>query len=108
MDSGRIIYYLDLWRNYMKSNTHKLGYKTKSSGFNTGGISSFEDLEDDLDFSAAKTIDQVIDDLPLPQKTSIYIIYLGQKSMMDIKVLEYHYDCALSMLEKKLASKNLY
>ena len=76
MDSGRIIYYLDLWRNYMKSNTHKLGYKTKSSGFNTGGISSFEDLEDDLDFSAAKTIDQVIDDLPLPQKTSIYIILL--------------------------------
>jgi len=108
MDSGRIIYYLDLWRNYMKSNTHKLGYKTKSSGFNTGGISSFEDLEDDLDFSAAKTIDQVIDDLPLPQKTSIYIIYLGQKSMIDIKVLEHHYDIALNMLEKKLASKNLY
>ena len=108
MDSGRVVYYLDLWRDYMKSDNNKLGYKSKSTGFMTGGLHSFEDLGDEIDSEAARTVDKVIDDLPTPQKTSIYIIYLGQKSMIDIKVLEDYYDSALVMLQKRFTEKNLY
>jgi hypothetical protein len=108
MDLGKVIYYLDLWRDYMKSDNNKLGYKSKSTGFISGGISSFEDLEDDLDHSSAKTVDQAIDDLPAMQKTAIYIIYLGQKPTMNDTALEYYYDSAQMMLQRKLKEKNLY
>jgi hypothetical protein len=108
MDSGRVIYYLDLWRNYMKQDSHKLGYKSKSTGFMSGGMSSFEDLGDEVDSEAARVVDKVIDDLPMMQKNAIYIIYLGQKSMLDTRALEYYYDSALMMLQRKLTEKNLY
>ena len=108
MDSGRVIYYLDLWRDYMKSDNNRLGFKSKSTGFNTGGVSSFEDMADEVDSEAARVVDKVIDDLPMMQKNAIYIIFLGQKSMMDTRVLEYYYDNALMMLQRKLKEKNLY
>ena len=108
MDSGRVIYYLDLWRDYMKHHNSGLGYKTRSTGFNTGGVHSFDDLGNEMDNESARIVDKVIDDLPTPQKTSIYIVYLGQKSMIDIKVLENYYDSALVMLQKRLTEKNLY
>ena len=108
MDSGRVIYYLDLWRDYMKHHNSGLGYKTRSTGFNTGGVHSFDDLGNEMDNESARIVEKVIDDLPTPQKTSIYIVYLGQKSMIDIKVLEDYYDSALVMLQKRLTEKNLY
>jgi S-ribosylhomocysteine lyase LuxS involved in autoinducer biosynthesis len=108
MDAGRVIYYLNLWRDFMKFDNNKLGFKSKSTGFMSGGLHSFEDLGDEVDRDAARAVDKVIDDLPTPQKTSIYIIYLGQKSMIDIKVLEDYYDSALVMLQKRLPEKNLY
>lgn len=108
MDAGRVVYYLDLWRSYMKQDSHKLGYKSKSTGFNTGGVHSFEDMADEVDNDSARTVDKVIDDLPTMQKTAIYTIYLGQKSTMNDMVLEYYYDSALMMLQRKLKEKNLY
>ena len=108
MEAGRVTYYLDLWRDYMQQDTHKLGYKAKSTGFNTGGVHSFEDMADEVDYDAARTVDKVIDDLPTMQKTAIYTIYLGQKSTMNDMVLEYYYDNALMMLQRKLKEKNLY
>ena len=108
MDSGRVVYYLDLWRDYMKHHNSGLGYKTRSTGFNTGGVHSFDDLGNEMDNESARIVDKVIDDLPTPQKTSIYIVYLGQKSMIDIKVLENYYDSALVMLQKRLTDKHLY
>lgn len=108
MEAGRVTYYLDLWRDYMQQDSHKLGYKSKSTGFMSGGLHSFEDLGEEVDNDAARTVDQVIDDLPIMQKNAIYIIFLGQKSMMDTRVLEYYYDNALMMLQRKLKEKNLY
>ena len=108
MDSAKVIYYLDLWRDYMKHHNSGLGYKTRSTGFNTGGVHSFDDLGNEMDNESARIVEKVIDDLPTPQKTSIYIVYLGQKSMIDIKVLEDYYDSALVMLQKRLTEKNLY
>lgn len=108
MDIGKVEYYLDLWRTYMKSNSNQLGFKSKSTGFMSGGMSSFEDLEESVDAEAARTVDQVIDDLPMLPKNAIYIIYLGQKSMVNDMLLEQSYDTALIILQKKLTEKNLY
>ena len=108
MDESKVIYYLNLWKSYMKSDNNRLGFKSKSTGFNTGGVHSFEDMADEVDSEAARVVDKVIDDLPIMQKNAIYIIFLGQKSMMDTRVLEYYYDNALMMLQRKLKEKNLY
>lgn len=108
MDKPKVIYYLDLWRSWMKHHNNGLGYKTRSTGFNTGGVHSFEDMADEVDSEAARVVDKVIDDLPTMQKNAIYIIYLGEKSMIDTRVLEYYYDNALMMLQRKLKEKNLY
>ena len=108
METGRVTYYLDLWRDYMQQDSHKLGYKSKSTGFMSGGLSSFEDLGEQVDSDAARTVDQVIDDLPTMEKQSIYVVYLTQKATMDTRVLEHYYDSALMMLQRKLKEKNLY
>ena len=108
MDLGRVEYYLDLWRDYMQKDSHKLGYKSKSTGFMSGGLSSFEDLGEQVDSDAARVVDQVIDDLPMMQKNALYVVYLSQKATMDTRVLEYYYDSALMMLQRKLKEKNLY
>ena len=108
MEAGRVTYYLDLWRDYMQQDSHKLGYKSKSTGFVTGGLHSFEDLGEEIDNDAARVVDQVIDDLPTMQKNVLYVVYLSQKATMDTRVLEYYYDSALMMLQRKLKEKNLY
>jgi len=107
MEAGRVTYYLDLWRDYMKSHNSGLGYKTRSTGFMTGGLNSFEDLGEQVDNDAARTVDKVIDDLPMMQKNALYVVYLSQKATMDTRVLEYYYDSALMMLQRKLKEKNL-
>ena len=108
MDAGRVIYYLDVWRDYMKGNTTKLGYPSKAAGFMSSGISSFDDMSDEIDINAARTVDQVIDDLPMLQKDAIYYVYLGQKVKMTDTQLEINYDLALDALRVKLTEKNLY
>jgi len=42
------------------------------------------------------------------QRNAIYVIYLNQKTMMDMKVLDRYYDNAMVMLQQKLTEKNLY
>ena len=111
MDMGRVEYYLDLWKEYMEANdSYRLGYKTKSSGFNTGGINSFEDMSEELDYNAAKTVDAVIDDLPESYKRAIYIMYLNTPK---ITTSELNSADALSeagkvLLSIRLPKKNLY
>jgi hypothetical protein len=108
MEEGRVLYYLDIWRDYMQSNTHKLGYKSKSTGFISGGIHSFEDMAEENDISSARTIDQVIDDLPKLQTEAIHAVWLGQKTKIVPAMLELLYSNALHRLGKKLTEKNLY
>jgi hypothetical protein len=108
MDSGKVLYYLDIWRDYMKGNTTKLGYPSKAAGFLSSGVTSFDDMHDEIDINSARTVDQVIDDLPKLQKDSIYFVYLGQKNKMTDMQLEINYDLALQTLQTKLTDKNLY
>jgi hypothetical protein len=108
MEEGRVLYYLDLWRDYMQANTHKLGYNSKSTGFVSGGVHSFDDMVEENDISSARTVDQVIDDLPKLQTEAIHVVWLGQKSKIVPDMLELLYRNALSKLGAKLTEKNLY
>ena len=109
MDSGKVLYYLDLWKDYMKGNSGKsLGYPSKAAGFMSSGISSFDEMGEEIDITSARTVDQVIDDLPRLQRDAIYFVYLGQKVKMNDTQLEIHYDLALDALRIKLTDKNLY
>jgi hypothetical protein len=108
MDAAKVLYYLDIWRDYMKGNTIKLGYPSKAAGFMSSGVTSFDDMHDEIDINSARTVDQVIDDLPKLQKDSIYFVYLGQKSKMTDMQLQINYDLALENLQIKFTDKNLY
>jgi hypothetical protein len=108
MDAGKVLYYLDIWRDYMKGNTTKLGYPSKAAGFMSSGVTSFDDMHDEIDINSARTVDQVIDDLPKPQKDAIYSMYLGQKVNMTDMQIGMNFDFALNNLQLKLTEKHLY
>jgi hypothetical protein len=108
MDKAKVIYYLDIWQAYMKGNTTKLGYPSKAAGFMSSGVTSFDDMHDEIDINSARTVDQVIDDLPKPQKDAIYSMYLGQKVNMTNMQIGMNYDFALNNLQLKLTEKHLY
>jgi hypothetical protein len=108
MDSGKVSYYLDIWKEYMKPFSHKLGYKTKSSGFLTGGIHSVEDWENEGDSQIGPIVDTCIDDLNAIEKTSIYVRWLGEVTLVNPIMIETHYNVAIAKLAKKLQDKGLY
>ena len=109
MDSGKVLYYLDLWKDYMKGNSGKsLGYPSKAAGFMSSGISSFDEMGEEIDITSARTVDQVIDDLPRLQKDAIYYVYLGQKVKMTDTQIELNFDVAIDVLRVRLPEKNLY
>ena len=109
MDSGKVLYYLDLWREYMQGNSGKsLGYPSKAAGFMSSGISSFDEMGEEIDITSARTVDQVIDDLPRLQRDAIYFVYLGQKVKMTDTQLELNFDVAMNVLKVRLSEKNLY
>lgn len=108
MESSQVLHYLDIWRNWMKHDNLKLGYKTKSSGFLTGSIHSFEDLEDEVDGKTAQTVDKCIDDLSTIERTAIYVRWMGERTLVNPIMIDLHYDVALSKLAKKLPEQGLY
>lgn len=109
MESAKVLYYLDLWRDYMQGNSGKsLGYPSKAAGFMSSGISSFDEMGEEIDITSARTVDQVIDDLPRLQRDAIYFVYLGQKSKMTDTQLELNYDLALDNLQTRLSERNLH
>lgn len=110
MDLGRVEYYLDLWRDWMETDNNRLGYKSKSTGFNSGGVHSFEDMADEIDNEAAKIVDQVIDDLPKDYKEAIYLVYLHTRPIT-VKELNSVDACCGNgkiLLSIRLPKKNLY
>jgi hypothetical protein len=109
MEESKVLYYLDIWRDYMRySGDAKLGYPSKSAGFLSGGIHSFEDWGDEHDVSVARTVDKAIDDLPDLQVEAINAVWLGIKTKIVPDILAVLYENALSKLAVKLTERNLY
>jgi len=108
MDEGKVIWYLELWADWMKAHDNGLGYKKKSSGFLTGGIHSVEDWEEEGDVKSAQIVDKCIDDLNAIERTAINVRWLGEKTLVNPIMIDVHYGVAVSKLAKKLQEKGLY
>ena len=108
MEEGKVIWYLELWADWMKSHDSGLGYKKKSSGFLTGGIHSVADWEEEGDSKSAQIVDKCIDDLNPVERTAVNVRWLGEKTLINPIMIDTHYGVALSKLGKKLPEKGLY
>lgn len=109
MDEGKVIYYLEIWRDWMKSSIRgKLGYPSSASSFATSSLNSFDDLSNEADFSAAQIVDACIDDLNAIERTSINVRWLGEKTLVNPIMIDVHYGVAISKLAKRLQEKGLY
>lgn len=85
MRIARLMDILDDWAKWMKKDSHRLGYPSKSSYFLTGGESTaevFEDMVSKSDMENIKIIDAVIDGLPKAQKNAINYRFLGGNKPM--------------------------
>ena len=76
---------LEDWSRWMKRDSHRLGYPSKSSYFSSGGESTlevFEDMVSKSDMDNVKIVDSIIDDLPIKQKQAINYRFLGGNKPM--------------------------
>ena len=51
MDDGKVIWYLELWAEWMKSHDNKLGYKKKSEHIEEITSESYKELSKELDIN---------------------------------------------------------
>ena len=72
------------WVRWHKVDNHKLGYPTKVSYMSTGSYSAnaFDDMLDVSDNKNVKTLDAIIQSLPIEQRQAVYARYLGDKQPM--------------------------
>lgn len=68
---------LDDWARWMRSGDDANGYPDKSAGFSSGGLKSFEDLEDQVDGVKWVTITTIVNDLPELPKRAIFYQFLS-------------------------------
>jgi hypothetical protein len=73
----RVMYYLSIWVEYMRRPESSLSYPRASCGMSSGGAHSFDDLAGQADNYAARTMETIIDDLPIPQKLAVHHFNLG-------------------------------
>lgn len=74
MTLDRLFWLLENWADWMRRDTHKLGYPAKSlmvMGGGAIGADDFEILCDDADSHAATMLDAIIDSISKPQRTAI-------------------------------------
>ena len=106
MRIARLMDILDDWARWMKQDSHKLGYPNKTSYFLTGGESTsevFEDMVSKSDMENIKTVDSIIDDLPIKQKQAINYRFLGgNKPIYYERDLELAIDNLLTIASRKI------
>jgi|TARA_R110000787_G_scaffold85719_1_gene182720 hypothetical protein len=94
------------WVRWHKVDDHKLGYPSKVSYMSTGGYSAnvFDDMVGIADSNNVKTLDAIINSLPLEQRQAIYANYLGEKQPI---FYEMKFELAMENL-LSIASRRIY
>ena len=102
----RLLSILEDWSLWMKHDTHKLGYPSKSIGMSSGGESTsevFEEMCSAQDMSNIRTIHAIIHSLEQGQQDAIYAKYLGAKPPLAFYwQLEMAYDNLLTIAERRI------
>jgi len=100
MDTERLHWHLENWALYMRSDSHKLGYPSKSAGFLGAHNAACEDGSEIVyeceDLNSAKTMDAIIDSLVVNQRCAINHVWLH--SVFVMRDFEHTYDMAMDNL----------
>lgn len=108
MDRGRLIYHLENWRDWMKRDSNKLGYPSRSLmlvGDNGYSEETWDDMCEECDSQSARTIDTLIDDLKGPYKVAINHTWLGVEKCWPTHDMDL--ELAYEVLEIKADRKGL-
>jgi hypothetical protein len=79
MTEQRLAWHLANWADYMKQDTHRLGYPSKSIVLASGGGScedEFEIMCNEVDIKCAQSLDSIIDSITKPQRIAINHVWL--------------------------------
>jgi hypothetical protein len=102
----RLLSILEDWSLWMKHDTHKLGYPSKSIGMSSGGESTsevFEEMCSAQDMSNVRTIHAIVHSLEQGQQDAIYAKYLGAKPPLAFFwQLDMAYDNLLTIAERRI------
>ena len=102
----RLLSILEDWSLWMKHDTHKLGYPSKSIGMSSGGESTsevFEEMCSAQDMSNIRTIHAIVHSLEQGQQDAIYAKYLGAKPPLAFYwQLDMAYDNLLTIAERRI------
>ena len=102
----RLLSILEDWSLWMKHDTHKLGYPSKSIGMSSGGESTsevFEEMCSAQDMSNVRTIHAIVHSLEQGQQEAIYAKYLGAKPPLAFYwQLDMAYDNLLTIAERRI------
>jgi hypothetical protein len=102
----RLLSILEDWSLWMRHDTHKLGYPSKSIGMSSGGESTsevFEEMCSAQDMSNIRTIHAIIHSLEQGQQDAIYAKYLGAKPPLAFFwQLDMAYDNLLTIAERRI------
>jgi hypothetical protein len=102
----RLLSILEDWSLWMRHDTHKLGYPSKSIGMSSGGESTsevFEEMCSAQDMSNIRTIHAIIHSLEQGQQDAIYAKYLGAKPPLAFYwQLDMAYDNLLTIAERRI------
>lgn len=71
--------YMDMWKRYMKHDSHKLGFPSRSIGLSNSSSTSFDDMVEELDNDIVRTINAVVDSLDSEQRKAVWAKWLGTK-----------------------------
>jgi len=103
----RLMVLLEDWSLWMKHDSHKLGYPSKSLGVSGGHDSShdaFEFMVDESDKKNIITINAIINSLPQEQREAVYARWLKSKKPV---YYELKLDLAMDNL-LTIASRRIY
>jgi len=103
---NRLMVILEDWSKWMKTDSHRLGYPSKTSYLSCGGESTsdvFEQMVNESDQNNVKIINACIDSLEKNQKQAIYYRWLGgKKPMYYEKDLDLAMDNLLTMTSRRI------
>lgn len=109
MTPDRLNWHLDNWAQYMKRDTHKLGYPAKSlcmSGGGSSGEDEFDCMCDEADINCAQRIDSIIDSISQPQRTAINHKWLNVAHHYQTQEMDYSE--ALSNIDRLASKRGVY
>ena len=106
MTLDRLEWLLENWVDWMRRDTHKLGYPAKSLMIASGGASGIDEFEcmcDEADSKAASMLDAIIDSISMPQRTAINHQWLKVSHHYPTQELdlEYAYTAIIKIADKR-------